>query len=75
MACDLQLFNICRFQNSQFHHMKNGRKKFGVPNGRKGKGLWNYTSALFVFQLNLKRIVDQNMVIRHVIIIVLRSLD
>ncbi|XP_048326431.2 uncharacterized protein LOC107412948 isoform X2 [Ziziphus jujuba] len=29
------------FQNSQFHHMKNGKKKFGFPNGQKGKGLRN----------------------------------
>ncbi|KAF3434339.1 hypothetical protein FNV43_RR25442 [Rhamnella rubrinervis] len=28
-------------QNSQFHQKKNGRKKFGVLNGHKGKGLSN----------------------------------
>lgn len=33
--------NLCRFQNSQFHHVKNGKKKFRFPNADKGRGLWN----------------------------------
>lgn len=43
-------FNLCRFQNSQFHHMNNGKKKFGSPNGLKGKGLWKHTilPSLFI---------------------------
>ncbi|KAH7536826.1 hypothetical protein FEM48_Zijuj03G0027600 [Ziziphus jujuba var. spinosa] len=38
---NLQPSAVKGFQNSQFHHMKNGKKKFGFPNGQKGKGLRN----------------------------------
>lgn len=31
-------FDSCRFQNSQFHHMKNAKGNFAFPNGHKGKG-------------------------------------
>jgi len=42
----LQFKIICRSQKSQFHHMKNEKRKFGFPNEQKGKGLWFYTLLL-----------------------------
>jgi hypothetical protein len=42
----LQFKIICGSQKSQFHHMKNEKRKFGFPNEQKGKGLWFYTLLL-----------------------------
>jgi hypothetical protein len=39
----LQFKIICRSQKSQFHHMKNEKRKFGFPNEQKRKGMWFYT--------------------------------
>lgn len=35
------------FQNPQFHHVKNGKKKFRFPNADKGRGLSNQKSDKF----------------------------
>lgn len=41
-------YGLCRFQNSQFHHMKNAKGKFAFPNGNKGKGVILYISTKFI---------------------------